>query len=333
VLELLTPLVRRWPLIAACAILLGGATALLVFLLPPRFTATTTFVPEAPKESSLTSSLGGIASQFGLGSEITNPYSPDFIARVLQSRYIGEAILRTAFEDRYLADVFEIDEANPRKRTEKALKELGDATSIDADPKTGVVSLGVTLEDPDLAAAVANRMVEELNKFNVERRRSQSGEERAFAERRLAEARRELAAAESALAGFLQRNRTFSEFSLVGVEARRLERDVQLKQDVLLTLSRSYEEARIGEVRDTPVLTVIDRAEPPATKSWPKRILSILGALVLGTLIGVGLAYVLEARRRLRQQRPAEYRELMLALGEAKSRLGLGGRPASRDVG
>jgi uncharacterized protein involved in exopolysaccharide biosynthesis len=319
--------------VVACALLLGGATALLVFLLPPRYTATTIFVPEAPKESSLTSSLGGIASQFGLGAEISNPYSADFIARVLQSRYIGEAILRTDFGGKHLADVFEIDESNPRKRTEKALEELEDATSIDLDPKTGVISLGLTLEDPELAAAVANRMVEELNRFNVERRRTQSGEERAFAERRLAEARRELAAAESALAGFLQRNRTFSEFSLVGVEARRLERDVQLKQDVLVTLSRSYEEARIGEVRDTPVLTVIDRAEPPATKSWPKRILSILAALVLGTLLGTGLAYVLEARSRLRQQRPAEYRELMLALGEARSRLGLGGRQPSTDVG
>jgi uncharacterized protein involved in exopolysaccharide biosynthesis len=325
--------VRRWPLILGCALLLGGVTALLVFLVPPRFTATTTFVPEAPKESSLTSSLGGIASQFGLGGEISNPYSADFIARVLQSRYIGEAILRTEFDGRLLPDILEIEEANPRKRVEKSLEELDDATSTDLDEKTGVISLNLTLEDPELAAAVANRMVEELNRFNVERRRSQSGEERAFSERRLAEARRELAAAESALAGFLQRNRTFSEFSLVGVEARRLERDVQLKQDVLLTLSRAYEEARIGEVRDTPVLTVIDRAEPPASKSWPKRILSILGALVLGTVIGVGLALLSEARGRMRQERPAEYRELVLALGEARSRLGLGRRHAPSDAG
>jgi uncharacterized protein involved in exopolysaccharide biosynthesis len=326
-------MVRRWPLIVGCALLLGIATGIAVFVVPPRYTATTTFVPEQPKESSLTSSLGGLASQFGLGAEINNPYSADFIARVLQSRYIGEAILKTEFDGRLLPDVFEIEEANPRKRIEKSLEELEDATSIEVDQKTGVISLGLTLEDPELAAAVANRMVEELNRFNVERRRSQSGEERAFAERRLAEARRELNGAESALAGFLQRNRTFGEFSLVGVEARRLERDVQLKQDVLLTLSRQYEEARIGEVRDTPVLTVIDRADPPATKSWPKRILSILGALVLGTLLGMGLAFVSEARGRIRQQRPAEYRELVTAMDEAKSRLGLGRRPAPTDGG
>ncbi len=171
-------------------------------------------------------------------------------------------------------------------------------------------------------------MVEELNKFNVERRRSQSGEERIFTERRLQEVRKELADAEDELVRFLQRNRQFSEFSVASVGARSLERKVQMKQEVLATMSRSYEEARINEVRDTPVLTVIDRAEPPAWKSFPKRTISVLVALVVGGVLGIGLAYLAEARRRVRPETRPDYREFLAAVGEVR-----GPKSARRDVG
>jgi uncharacterized protein involved in exopolysaccharide biosynthesis len=341
VFDLLTPLVRRRRLIALTALTLAVVTAVVVLILRPKYTATTTFVPEAPKESSLTSSLGGLASQFGLGTQIATPYSADLMAAVLQSREIREAILKAEFPDplastgkppRTLLAILEVDGDTPRERLDAGVEALKNATAIALDKRTGMVSLRVTIRHPELAAQVANRMVEELNTFNVDRRRSQSGEERLFTERRLAEARQELANAEEELVSFLRRNRQFSEFSVVGVGARRLERNVQLKQEVLGTLSRSYEEARINEVRDTPVLTVIDRAEAPAWKSFPKRTLSVLIALALGTLLGIGLAYLAEARKRVRPETHPDYREFLAAVGEAREGLGLPRRPAPHDV-
>jgi uncharacterized protein involved in exopolysaccharide biosynthesis len=341
VFDLLTPLVRRRRLIALTALTFALITAVVVLFLRPRYTATTSFVPEAPKESSLTSSLGGLASQFGLGTQIATPYSADLMAAVLQSREIREAVLKTEFPDprakpegpaRTLLAILDVEGDTPRERLDAGVEALKEATAIALDKRTGMVSLRVTLKDPELAAQVGNRMVEELNTFNVDRRRSQSGEERLFTERRLAEARQELADAEEDLIRFLRQNRQFSEFSVVGVSARRLERDVQLKQEVLGTLSRSYEEARINEVRDTPVLTVIDRAEAPARKSFPRRTLSVLLALVFGTLLGVGLAYVAEARKRVRPETHPDYREFLAAVGEAREGLGMPQRSAPHDV-
>jgi uncharacterized protein involved in exopolysaccharide biosynthesis len=337
VFDLLTPLVRRRRLILVTTLGCALLTAIVVLILPPRYTALTTFVPEAPKESSLSSSLGGLATQFGLGTQIATPYSPDFMADVLRSRGIREAILATEFPDlrggagkanRPLLEILEVEGDTPARRLEAGLHALADATSMSLDRRTGVLSLRVTLRDPDLAAQVANRMVEELNKFNVERRRSQSGEERIFTERRLVELQKELADAEDELVRFLQRNRQFSEFSVASVGARSRERQVQLKQEVLATMSRSNEEARINEVRDTPVLTVIDPAEPPAWKSFPKRTISVLVALVVGAVLGIGLAYLAEARRRVRPETRADYREFLAAVGEVRGR-----KSAPRDVG
>lgn len=337
VFDLLTPLVRRRRLILATALGCALLTAIVVLILPSRYTALTTFVPEAPKESSLSSSLGGLATQFGIGSQTATPFSPDFMADVLRSRGIREAILATEFPDPAsgagkanlpLLEILEVEGDTPTRRLEAGLGTLAKATSMALDRRTGVLSLKVTLRDPNLAAQVANRMVEELNKFNVERRRSQSGEERIFTERRLEELREELANAEDELVRFLQRNRQFSEFSVASVNARSLERKVQLKQEVLATMSRSYEEARINEVRDTPVLTVIDRAEPPAWKSFPRRTISVLVALLVGTVLGIGVAYLAEARSRVRRESRPDYRQFLAAVGEVR-----GHKSAPRDVG
>ncbi|HEY8196182.1 MAG TPA: Wzz/FepE/Etk N-terminal domain-containing protein, partial [Gemmatimonadales bacterium] len=232
VFDLLTPLVRQRRLILVTALSCALLTAIVVLILPVRYTALTSFVPEAPKESTLSSSLGGLATQFGLGTQVATPYSPDFMADVLRSRGIREAILAAEFPDPNdgggkalpLLEILEIKGDTPSRRLEVGLLALAEATSLTPDRRTGVLSLKVTMPDPDLAAQVANAMVEELNKFNVGRRRSQSGEERIFTERRLKELQKELADAEDDLVRFLQRNRQFSEFSVASVGARSLER-------------------------------------------------------------------------------------------------------------
>src|SRR5438132_8548828 len=51
---------------------------------------------------------------------------------------------------------------------------------------------------------------------------------------------------------------------------------VDIRQEVSLTLRREYETARIEEVNDTPVITVIDPPVPPHERSSPKRLLLVL---------------------------------------------------------
>ena len=65
----------------------------------------------------------------------------------------------------------------------------------------------------------------------------------------------------------------------------------------MLEVEREYETARIGEVNDTPVITVIYPAASPQKKSKPKRTLLVLLALVFGGVVGAfGVEYVDRAR-------------------------------------
>ena len=82
-------LLRRWTLVAGLpllAALLAGAVSLLV---PPTFTATTSFVPEVRPQSRLPAGLGGltgIAGQLGISLGADANQSPRFYADVVKSQ-------------------------------------------------------------------------------------------------------------------------------------------------------------------------------------------------------------------------------------------------------
>lgn len=327
--ELLTPLVRRRRLVAGIALAGALIAAVVLLLQKPVYTATVTFTPETSQASSLAGSiagLAGLAGQIGIAVPSAGSVSPDFFATVLHSREILRSTLQTEFADpksgsgvrHSLLDILEVKGKTPEQRLQEGTRRLQNQTEAGIDRRTGIVNLSVEMPSPDLAAAVANLMVDQLNRFNLERRQSQSREERRFSGDRLATAERELRAAEQAHLSFLQRNRVYTESPLLNFEANRLSREVQLKQEVFLTLTKSYEQARISEVRDTPVLTVIDPAVPPAKRTRPRRTLGVLVAFLVSGLVGTAAAYVVDLRARGRWRGRSDYRELQEAWEEAK---------------
>ena len=177
----------------------------------------------------------------------------------------------------------------PENGWRTAVQWMQDHSSAKVDAKTGVITLQAELPDPDLSASVVSRMVALLNEFNQRTRNGRARERRRFTEGRTADAQRDLTSAEDAMRAFLVRNRSFDNSPQLVFENQRLDRQVQIRQDVYQTLRREYEVARIDEVNNTPVLTVVDAPTPPAKPSSPRRVRMTLVALVLGLLVGATL--------------------------------------------
>ncbi len=329
--ELLTPLVRRWRLIAGTALACGILTAVYLLLQRPVYTAQTNFTPETPSNTGVSSSiagLAGLAGQLGLGANTSAAVSPEFFARLLHSREVLRSTLLTEFPDpessnrakRPLLDLMKVEGRSQEERLQNGARQLTDLTQASVDKPTGIVTLEVEMPAAELAAGVANRMLELLNQFNLERRQSQSQEQRRFTGERLREAEQDLREAERAQLRFMQTNRVYEGSPVLEFQAAQLARAVQLKQEVFLTLTKAHEEARISEVRDTPVLTVVDPAVAPARRTRPKRALGTLIALVTGTLIGIGLVYLDAYRNRVRRNSAPDYVDFQAALHEARGR-------------
>jgi uncharacterized protein involved in exopolysaccharide biosynthesis len=293
--RLLVPLVVHRRALALIA-LAGGVLGLAVgFILPRRYTATARFTAQSAEGTGIGSSLAALADQFGLDVNIAaagGGMSPAFYADLITTREILEPVVtgryaRQGGDSVDLREFIRARRGSPRRRIEVAIKKLLRRTDVSVH-KSGLITVDVSLNDPAVSAGVANALLNEVNAFTVNRLQFQSRQQRLFAEERLDTAQAELRAAENAEAFFVERNRSYQQSPTLRVQFSRLQRLTQTKQEIVATLSRAYEEARLQEVRDMPTLTIVETGVPPARKSWPKR----STAALLGGFAALALAVI-----------------------------------------
>jgi len=320
----LNALLRRWRLVFGLPILLALLTLGGSFLLPPTYTATTTFVPETRGQTRLPSGIAGLAGQLGVPLGVEPSQSPQFYGDVVRSRALLERALLSRYPDprarngapdsTTLLRALRVTGRSPADSLARGVKRLNQLISVRADVQTSIVRVSVDARYPALAAAVANRLIEYLNEFNTQHRQSQARERRKFTEQRVAAADSELRRAEEAVRTFYERNRGWQQAPELVFEEGRLRRQVDVSKEVYLTLKREHETARIEEVNDTPVITVIDPAVPPQRKSQPQPALFGAVAFLFTGVFALFWAFGAEHISRLRRTDDLEYREMVSLL-------------------
>ncbi len=96
----------------------------------------------------------------------------------------------------------------------------------------------------------------------------------------------------------------------LALELARLTRDLKIQETIFELLKQQYEQAKIQELKDTPTIQVLDRAEIPRIKSKPKRItLSIMGGVAS---FGFTLIFILilEFVRREREKNSLAFQRM-----------------------
>ncbi len=300
---------RRPRLAILTPLCIAIAAAASSFLIRPQYESSAAFVPETRSMPALNPALTGLASQLGVNLGGQAAQSPQFYADVLRSREVLEAALLTRFatpahpgDSLSLLDLLEINDRRQLRRLEMGAKALNDRLAIDVDPRTSIVRIAVEAPGPQLAHDVAGRLLDLLNDFNLKRRQSQARERRRFTEQRLTAADSSLRAAEERLRSFYETNRLWQTSPALTFEEARLRRDLTLRQELQLMLSRDLETARLEEVNDTPVLTIIDRPDVPQRKSRPQRLLITLSAAIVAGVLCSALAFVLQRLEDLRSE-------------------------------
>ena len=80
----------------------------------------------------------------------------------------------------------------------------------------------------------------------------------------------------------------------LGLELKRLTREVTIQETVYSLLNQELERAKIAEVRDTLVVQVLDRAVPPTQRFKPARSRIVLMSGMVSIIMGIFLAFALE---------------------------------------
>jgi uncharacterized protein involved in exopolysaccharide biosynthesis len=320
----------RWLVVRVTVVAIALVVAV-TLLLPREYTTSASFRSQA-RGSGAASMIPGLAAQLGLLAPLTEgSQSPAFYVELLQSRQILGAVVTHRFPtatrpndtSATLVDLFEVEGKTPAIRRERAMERLTDVMEVIASPRTGVITVSITLRDPVLAEAVTRRILDELHRFNLESRQSQARAERRFTERRLAEVHRDLRTAEDRLQTFLQRNRDYRNSPQLMFQQERLTRDVAMQQGLFANLAQSFEQAKIEEVRDTPVITIVDPPERPAQPDPRGLLKRAILAMLLGGIVGLTLAFVREGMARTRDHLSPESREFSALGREALEELRL----------
>lgn len=314
-------LLRRRYLILSIALLSALVTGLRVARQSLTYTSVASFMSQSSRQSS---NLSGIGSQFGINlGGADGGQSAPFYVDLLSSRTILEPVVQSRFDSirgpdrgKNLIEIFRIGQGSQLERLSAAAQELRSAIGTAVSPRTGVVTLQITAASPSLAQQISARLIDEVNQFNLQKRKSQASAERRFTEERLSEVRMELNVAEGRLSDFLRRNRNYGGAPELVMEHDRLAREVDLRQKLQTTVAQAYEQAKVDEVRDTPVITIVERpdfpVQPNARGRIKKTVVAFMVGLVLGMLAAILVEYVSKAGERQTDQ-VAEFAELRRA--------------------
>ncbi len=290
----LLPRVSRRVLGAAAA--LSVLVVLISLLMPRTWTASGAFRPQTPGLRS--SSLAGLAAQFGVSLPLDQEQeSPDFYADLLKSRAVLRPIAVARFagtaggDSATLIQLFDIHQATPARDLDETVRQLQQKIAVSTGLKTGVITFSVTARSAELAAVLATRILAQIDTFNLVTRQTRAHLERGFTETRVQSALGDLRGAEDRLTGFLRSNRDYRNAPELLFQHDRLERDVTLRQQVYTELVQSLERSRIEEVRDTPVITVVDPPLLPARPDSRRIVLKAIATFLL--VVGSAIVWVL----------------------------------------
>ena len=167
---------------------------------------------------------------------------------------------------------------------DKAINEFHDRIEVLEDRLSGLIRINLTLEDPLISATVANFIGEQVQNYIQKENSAQSTKEKIFIISRLTIVKNELEASELELKSFKERNRGYEDSPELFMIYSQLYREVEAKKEVYLTLQQQLELARIEEVKQSPILHILDHAVPPIKKSFPNRGVILIISALLGFL-------------------------------------------------
>jgi uncharacterized protein involved in exopolysaccharide biosynthesis len=337
--QVINMILERRRLLVWLPLTVGIIVAVVTLFIPPTYRATTSLVPEARQQSRLPTGMSALAGQLGFTLGVDATQTPRFYADVLKSRELLERLAVTRYDDPRSADPRDSTDLLPLLRIKgvdrsdslyRAARKLFDLVTVRVDNQTSIMRISMDSRYPGLAAAIANHFVLYLNDFNAQNRKSQARERRKFTEERVNEAQGALTQAEQDLRDFHDRNRRWQESAALQFREASFRRQVAVAQEVYLTLRREFESARIDEVNETPVITVIDPATVPHQRVKPKRTLTVLVSVAIAFVVAVTVALFAGFARRTGGATPEEYERFRILVAETRRDLrrvlGLGPR-------
>ncbi len=254
-------LLRRWAWLIILGALLAGISAYVVSrLTTPVYSASTTLLVNESKTSS--------------PSDYTSILTSERLAKTYSEWLKKRPVLDTVISNLKL---------------NLTVEQLAPAVNVQLVRDTQLIQVSVENTDPALAARIANELPKVFIEKNSEVQSSRTAASRQNLSEQLATLEKEIKNAQAALE--VARTSTAA-----GAEAERVRLDSNLTvlRSSYATLLQSYEAVRVADALATTNVIVVEPADVPLRPVRPNTLLNTLLAVVVGLMLAVGVAFLIE---------------------------------------
>ena len=162
------------------------------------------------------------------------------------------------------------------RKQQTLMKALDKRIRVDVDKGTSVISLDVTMQDPEIAADVAQTVSDNLQKYIADYRSAKARKDFEYAEQLYIDAQKKYLAAQERYAQYSDQHQGVVKMQYQ-IEADRLMNEQDLAFGIYNQLAQQLELAKAKVQEHTPVSVVVQPAVVPYKASSPKKMM--LGVL------------------------------------------------------
>lgn len=178
--------------------------------------------------------------------------------------------------------------------------------TIEPDKKSGITTLTVTLQDPKVAATMADTVVSKLQQYISAYRTSKAKEDCQYLEMLYKERQQEYYAAQQRYARYVDANSNMV-FQSTMAERERLQNDMNLAYQVYSQVAQQLQVARAKVQEEKPVFAVVEPAVVPLNPSGTSRkmivvVFIFLAVALTGAWMLLGKKYWLQLKEGLQKQ-------------------------------
>jgi uncharacterized protein involved in exopolysaccharide biosynthesis len=156
--------------------------------------------------------------------------------------------------------------------------------SVESDKKTGITKLSVTLQDPLVAATIADSVLVKLQKYIIKYKTSKAEEDCKYWEQLYSERKKEYYKAQENYAEYSDANKNVV-LQSVRVEQERLQNEQALAFQVFSQVATQLQMARAKLQEEKPVFAVLEPASVPLLPTGTNKKIIILGFVFLALAV------------------------------------------------
>ncbi|GAB6120615.1 Wzz/FepE/Etk N-terminal domain-containing protein [Dysgonomonas termitidis] len=169
---------------------------------------------------------------------------------------------------------------------QKILNNLTDRLTISSDKKTGVTTIEVMMQSPEISAYLADTVTSYLQSYIIDYRTQKARKDLAYSEKLYEESKADYYKTQATLAAYVDGN-----MNVVSAKYRttqeRLQNEASLAYTVYNQMAQQLQMAKVKVQDTTPVFTVIQPAVEPLFPAKPSKKLILMGFIFIGTISAI----------------------------------------------